>query len=75
MKKVKAPIECKTFNDICNMPRDNLTLKDFWILTDGYEVTLARQKLGHEAEEIISIPKAVFNKFARWYMTGRMVKV
>ena len=75
MIKTKTPIECKTFNDICNMPRDNISIGDFWILTDGYEITIARQKEGHESEAKISIPKSVFNKFARWYMTGKMVKV
>lgn len=70
----KTPIECKTLKDICSLPRDSVDCGDFWILTDGYEISIHEQKIGHESVQKISVPKAIFDKFVRWYTTGRKIK-
>ena len=69
--KIKAPIECRTFDDICNMPRDNVYCGDFSILIDECTVYLDEQKLGEPPKQQIAIPKSVFKKFITWYTTGK----
>lgn len=47
---------------------DNKSLGDFWMITDGFRVTLAEQKEGEAPTQYITIPRATFNKFIDWYM-------
>ena len=69
MKKV--PIKCKSIEDVCKMSRDNINLpSDFWFCFDGCEITIAEQKLGESARQKCSIPKQIFDKCVRWYLTG-----
>ena len=62
------PYDCKTNKQVCAQRSDNTSAGDFWILTDGCEVSLAAQKVGEPASEMISIPRAQFNKLIDWYM-------
>lgn len=73
-KVTKAPIDARTFEDICAMPRDNVEAEDFWMITDGYEVTIADQKSGAHPTQKISLPRDVFDAFVKWYVTGRFRK-
>lgn len=64
---MKAPKDCKTIVEICKLQTDNHSLKEHWIITDGYTVSLANQRSGEPATEIISMPKAKFDKLIEWY--------
>lgn len=68
------PIDARTVNQLCSLQRDNLDFKGFWILTDGNEITICQQKTGETPKATISIPKAVFDRMARWYVTGKATK-
>lgn len=48
--------------------RDNWSFGDFWIITDGYRVSMAQQEIRHAPLQMIRIPKAAFNKMIDWYM-------
>lgn len=70
-KVVKTPRRAGTFNAVCDMPRDNVTWQNFWIITDGGNVSLCNQKLGEHPTQSIDIPKKTFDRLVDWYMTGR----
>ena len=67
---VVAPIDAKTFEQICAMPRDNVDAAQFWMITDGEFVTIAEQEPGREPVGKVSVKRKVFDAFVRWYMTG-----
>ena len=69
-KKVRTPREAVTFNQICEIPRDNMGTKDFWFMVDGGAVIIAKQTSGSDLEAKISIPRKDFNRFIDWYNTG-----
>lgn len=64
---LKRPMDARGAGQICEMPRDNLTAGDFWILTDGFNVSIAAQKTDESATVIVSIPRGEFNRMVRWY--------
>lgn len=70
-KKVKAPKDADTFNRACDLKTDNVTYCNFWILTDGYNISMAEQKMGESATQEISIQKKIFDRLIRWYETGK----
>lgn len=57
-------------DDVLALTRDNVGTEDYWIITDGFTVTLACQKVGEPSTAMVSLPKVVFDAFADWYMTG-----
>lgn len=73
-RKRLKPIEARTFKQICSLPRDNLDYKNFWFMVDEGQVTLTAQKIGEAPTSQISIPRAVFDRMARWYLTGKASK-
>lgn len=74
MKKKLKPIEARTFKQICSLPRDNIDAKGFWMMLDVGKVTIAQQKAGEPAKVMLTMPRAQFERMARWYMTGRAGK-
>lgn len=52
------------------MPRDNVTARGYWMLTDGYRVTITRQNIGEHPTAQIGVPRHIFDAFVDWYMTG-----
>lgn len=66
-----TPREANTNAKVCAMPRDNWSARDFWIMVDETEVTIAKQRNGEPAEWSHSIPKHVFNRFVDFYNTGK----
>jgi hypothetical protein len=70
-KTVATPRTARSFDAICAMPRDNVGVGDFWMSTDSYEITIAQQKNGESPTAKISVPRAIFDAFADWYMTGK----
>jgi hypothetical protein len=52
--------------------RDWLGHGDFTILTDGVRVWLSEQPSGEMPKQKIEIPRPVFDKLVRWYVTGEV---
>jgi len=71
-KKRLTPMEANTIEQVCELPRDNIDCNGFWILSDGCEVTIAKQEVGSPSTQKVNIPKPVFDYFVRWYATGKM---
>jgi hypothetical protein len=67
------PIEARTFKQICSLPRDGYDTKNFWILIDG-GIVICEQQNGKESTNSMTIPRAEFDRLARWYVTGRAGK-
>ena len=72
--KTRAPRDARTLDDLCALTRDTVTYGEFWALTDGHTVTLARQRVGEAAAEIISIPRRTFNLIVNWYTKPQRVR-
>lgn len=62
------PYDAKNLDEVCTLRCDNKDVGDFWILTDGYQVSLRKQKMGEPPSEGICIPRAQFNRLIAWYM-------
>lgn len=65
---VASPLESNTNNKVCRLKTDNAATKDYWIITNGGNVTLCKQKSGEEAQGSITIPIKNFNRLIRWYV-------
>lgn len=76
MKKIKAPIDAKTFEQICALKRDNIDLQggDWCFMVEEGMVTLTEQKIGEGPTHQVSIPRKYFDKVVRWYTTGKKSK-
>ena len=69
--KHRAPCDAKTLNQLCELPRDNIDAGKWgWIIVDEDAVGIRQQRPGEESTQDITIPRTVFEKFARWYLTG-----
>lgn len=62
------PCDAKNTDEVCALQRDNFDSSDFWILTDGYQVSIADQKRGAPPAQHINIPRPIFNRLVAWYM-------
>ena len=65
--KTMAPCECKNLDDVCRLQTDNHDLKNYWIMFDGFEVTLTQQAMGEPSKAKISMPKRQFDALVAWY--------
>lgn len=52
---------------ICTLSRDNYSVGDWTIMTDGYTVWISKQKLGHPCTAEITVPKKVFDRLLMFY--------
>lgn len=64
----RAPAKATSFDAACRLQCDNRDFGDYWIITDGHEVTVCHQKLGEAAVEKCSLPVATFNRIVRWWL-------
>ena len=69
-KRVRSPREAETFDQVRELPRDNVSIGSHWMLYDGYEVTIALQRRGEGAQAMVSMPRWKFDRFSRWWQTG-----
>ena len=74
INKNLAPVDAKTFKQICELPRDNDSYGNFWWIIDEGTITLSNQKIGEEPTERITLRRHVFEKLVRWYLTGSKAK-
>ena len=66
----RPPCEARTFNQICQLPRDNDSYGNFWWIINEGVITLCEQPSGGNPVQRIQMPRHVFEKAARWYLTG-----
>ncbi len=66
--KTKRPIDCGNEDQVCELQTSLHTLKNFWILTEGYRVSLYEQKSSESPTQHITIPKRQFDALVEWYM-------
>lgn len=69
--KMMRPRDTTSNADVCRLRCDNRTYGDHWILLDGdgsHSVTIATQKVGEGASEMVHIPRKAFNRMVDWYM-------
>ena len=69
MKKQKmlAPAHAKNTDEVCSLRRDNFGIPTGWILTDGFNVTIAKQKDGEPSTESVTFSRQEFNRLVSWY--------
>ena len=68
-----TPKQAKTFNQVCSLPRDNFSTRDFWLLLDGgSHVVLCEQRNGQPPKGNLRISKGQFDRLIHWYTTGRI---
>ncbi len=68
-----APSDCTSLDDCCMLETDHHDLEGFWILTDGYRVSLVKQNVGESSTASIEIPKRTFDALAGWYFRKQKV--
>jgi hypothetical protein len=62
------PYDAKDEATACGLRITHKDVKDFWVLTDGYRVSIAQQLTGEPPTQHVMIPRAVFNEMVDWYM-------
>lgn len=70
----RPPCEARSFNQICELPRDHDSCGKFWWIIDEVRITLCEQASGESPVQKITLPRHVFEKVARWYLTGSKTK-
>lgn len=71
-KRHRTPREARTFDQICELPRDNWSKGNYWFMLGPGEVTIAEQKTGEMARWMATMPRSVFEAFVRAYETGSL---
>lgn len=71
LQAVFTPRTANTNNKICSMKRDNVSTKNYWMLTGEKHITIAKQKSGEQNEWMVEIPKKDFNRIIKFYETGK----
>lgn len=65
-----TPLEADN-EQLAALERDNYEVGDFWILTDGYRVTIAEQPAGSPASQSIVIPIEVARELLGFMTTDQ----
>lgn len=60
-------MECNGEYEATAIKRDNFLKGDFWFLSDGYNVSIAEQRVGESPTQSITVPKATFDYFVKKY--------
>lgn len=60
-------LECNNDYDVSQRKADNFTKDDFWIVCDGFTVTIAEQSVGGVPKQSIRVPKKTFDYFVQKY--------
>lgn len=66
-----TPKTAKTTKELCELTRDNFSFKGYWILVGENNVSITKQDDGWPMEQTINIPKGVFERFIKFYETGK----
>jgi hypothetical protein len=60
--KPKSLLDPLTFDQLCDLPRDNDAVGDFWFIRDGDCIHIHEQKQGEQSRQKIRIPVAVMRR-------------
>lgn len=53
---------------LAELRTDHKEIGDYWILTDGWRVSMVQQKTGESPTQKVTIPRAEFNRMIDWYL-------
>ena len=68
------PYDARSEKDCCyRLANSSVDTPSYWMLTDGYRVSLAEQKNGEAPKQHICFKRATFNRFIDWYMKNQPV--
>jgi hypothetical protein len=56
------------------LPRSVKDIGSAWILTDGYSVTIKKQRVGEYPTEEITLSRGGFNRLVRWYIREQTIR-
>lgn len=71
---VASPLTATSNAKVCRLKTDNHATKDYWIITDGWNVTICKQRSGESAVESMTIPLKDFNRLIKWYVKPQNVQ-
>jgi len=72
MTKELTPKTANTFNKICKLKRDNISTGKSWMLMSGGNmITLTNQMSGESPTGQIELTKKEFERFIKFYETGK----
>lgn len=74
MKKKLSLKDARCIEDICLLKHDSKVLGNYWLIADGYEVTILNQPKGQLPIAKISIPRKTFNKMIAFYEKKQAIK-
>ncbi len=69
----KSAATCRP-EHIIRLPRDNWSVKEGWLLCDGTTVTVAKQRIFEDAQEMVTLSRRSFNALIRGYLKEGEVK-
>jgi hypothetical protein len=69
MKKL-TPQTANTFDKVCRLKRDNISLKKFWAMATSGTIIIYKQLKGESPTAQIEIPKKTFEKIVDFYLKG-----
>lgn len=62
-----APMDARSFDEVCSLRTDNHDCKSGWIIVDGNSVSLSTQVSGEYPTGSVTFKRADFNRLIRWY--------
>jgi hypothetical protein len=71
MKTTLVPSQAKNFSQVCQLPTDNAEYGDAWIILDWPSLVIKNQKLGEASTGSVTLSKRQFNRFVKWWQTGK----
>ena len=63
-----TPHEARDFKDICSLQSDNYATAEGWIMIDGSEVVLCKQRAGESAFASVKLTRGAFKRMIDWYL-------
>lgn len=63
-----SPHEARMLGEICSLESDNYSTSEGWIMIDGPEVTLSKQRIGEERTGKVTFSRAAFKRMIDWYL-------
>lgn len=73
IKRRSSPSKCRGLDAVCALRTDHYDHKDLWILTDGYHVSIHRQKTGEPSSQEIRLTPGEFNRLVAWWQRPQVL--
>lgn len=72
--KRKVSASKATYPQLLRLGRDNLSVGNYWIITDADTVSVTEQEPGKIAVSTVTVPRDTFNRLIRWYLRPQVIK-